>query len=277
MLAAPIAPSSYHCEVKRDLPEAAMTTPPSWKTKNRSLFTVWSNGEDKQECTGTKSATVDKRIDKAYKGNEKDKPEAVSVRESRHGDNTSQLKEADRYIYESYKLVWDDDPLEYLKAIELLLKAMKIQRYCLGKHHPDVGWTANFIGTAHWRLSQSNVKNKDSDQKRQIDHCKSALQYFMEARRIFCKAGSPTDLKHPPVSVGQPHRVVAIDRRIQCILSAQMGWDLKKSTKFTCTLQQRIDCEVEGDWWKAKGDLARADTHYRKARQLTNTIEKHIG
>ena len=252
--------------------DKAMATP-SWKRKK---FTVASNGDDQETKTGEKLAIEDKKAKSKHpRPPIENRKEIGSPRTERaHGtmqsDKASQLREVDRCIQECYEMVWSDDPSQYHRAIKLLQSTMNTQKDCLGKHHSDIGWTSNFIGTAYWRLSLINHEQNS-------EYCKSALQYVMEARRIFCKAQDPASSQHPPTPMDQPQETLLIDRRIRCILMAQMGWSSKQALKFTATLQQRINYEVQGDWWKAKGDLDRADSHYQKARQLSSALCKHIG
>lgn len=168
------------------------------------------------------------------------------------------LKQAEKCIADSYRLVWGKDIPECQEALSLLQQAVKTQISCLGKHHPDVGFTVNFIGTTHWRMSQV-VDPSCTEQ-----HCKSAVKYFLEARRIFGK------------SANCKVSIAAVDKRMECILNTQLHWTPPQVSQFMVSLRQMMEHEQQGDDAKAKSDLGTANNEYRKARQLGNILKRQI-
>jgi hypothetical protein len=169
------------------------------------------------------------------------------------------IEQANNMISESFDLVWERDPPDCQAALRRLQQCMKIQRSCLDKHHPDIGWTVNCMGTTHWRLSQLDSANWQQ-------HCKSALKYFLEARRIFVKSS-------PGQNCGP---IRGIDVRMQCILSSQMKWTSPQVSQFMGSLKQMMEHEQQGDQAKAKNDMGVANAEYRKARQLGNILKRQI-
>lgn len=186
------------------------------------------------------------------------KPEHQQSSPKQDNGCTEKLKHAEKCIADSYRLVWGKDMPECQEALSLLQQAVKTQISCLGKHHPDVGFTVNFIGTTHWRMSQV------VDPSRMEQHCKSAVKYFLEARRIFgkspnCKAS-----------------IADVDKRMECILNAQLHWTPPQVSQFMAFLRQMMEHEQQGDNAKAKSDLGTANNEYRKARQLGNILKRQI-
>lgn len=148
-------------------------------------------------------------------------------------DDEVDLDIAKQLINRSYDLMWKQE--NFVEAVELLERALHIQRNCLGKHHNDVGWTCNFIGTGYWRMRAA----------------KPALRYFFEARRIFAKHGNP--------------RVKGVDNRILCILSAQMGISRDDLKKYQTALERMIEHQHEGDRLKIEGSFGKANDEDRKS------------
>ncbi|KAG7366007.1 hypothetical protein IV203_028677 [Nitzschia inconspicua] len=269
-----------------------------WKTKNNFLMSVFSPTSEANKGSAENPSHADLKLDqellfsKSHKKNrnttettEKQDPHPdeidqrttlhppptanissmpessrmVQKSSSKHNAETTafKLKEANKYISESYTLVWGKDVPECQQALALLQQAMKIQHHCLGKHHVDIGWTVNFIGTTHWRMSHVDPPHMER-------HCKSAIKYFLEARRIFGK------------SSGNAKSVLAIDKRMACILSAQLQWMPPQVSQFLSSLRQMMEHERQSDQAKAKGDLATANAECRKARQMGNVLKRQI-
>jgi Tetratricopeptide repeat len=156
-------------------------------------------------------------------------------------EEVDRLKLAREYIERSYDLVWNQHDSE--RAIRLLQGALEIQRECLGKHHTDVGWTCNFIGTGYWRMGAA----------------KPALRYYFEARRIFCKSGRG--------------KVKGIDNRIECVLRTLMGFGPDDVERYQGALRRMIVHELQGDRLQKDGFHAEASEEYEKARESSAILK----
>jgi tetratricopeptide (TPR) repeat protein len=154
-------------------------------------------------------------------------------------DQQEQLRLATEFIDAGYNLVWKLK--KYDEAIEILKQALQIQLGCLGKHHKDVGYTCNFIGTAHWLKEE----------------LRPAMKYFLEARRIFCKSGRG--------------KVKGIDQRIHCILE-QLGLKQAEISYYQGAIQRTIEHELQGDRLKQKGFIDQAKLEYLKARRMSASL-----
>jgi hypothetical protein len=77
------------------------------------------------------------------------------------------LKYADGHLGQAYDLVWNCQPAQYDEAVELLQQALEIQQAYLGKHHPQVGYTLNFIGSTLWMQGSSSHKKEQQQQQQQ--------------------------------------------------------------------------------------------------------------
>ena len=137
--------------------------------------------------------------------------------------NNQKLKLADEYINTGYNLVWNEG--SYDKAIDALQKALDIQHECHGKHHKDVGHTCSFIGTAFLHKGEHG----------------QALRYFLESRRIFCKAGQG--------------RVKSVDRNIHYVLE-KMGLCPKDIAWYQDSVRRVVEHELQADQG-AQGHLRR--------------------
>jgi tetratricopeptide (TPR) repeat protein len=154
-------------------------------------------------------------------------------------DQKEQLRIATEFIDAAYNLVWKLK--KYDEAIEILKQALQIQLGCLGKHHKDVGYTCNFIGTAHWLKEE----------------LRPAMKYFLEARRIFCKSGRG--------------KVKGIDQRINCIFK-QLGLEQAEISYYQGAIQRTIQHELQGDRLKRNGFIDQAKLEYLKARRMSVSL-----
>jgi tetratricopeptide (TPR) repeat protein len=162
-----------------------------------------------------------------------------------------QLKLANEYSEAGYNFVWKEQ--EYEEAIRVLQQALQLQQKWLGKHHNDVGYTCNFIGTAHW-LNNNNNNNNGNDQH----HLRPAMKYFLEARRIFSKAGRGKVVK-------------GIDQRIRCVLE-DMALKQEEISQFQGAIQRTIEHELQGDRLKRSGQVDQAKLEYQKARWMSASL-----
>ena len=159
-------------------------------------------------------------------------------------EEDQQLQIAKDHIEAGYKLVWEEeDPTQ---AIGVLNAALEIQQTILGKHHLQVGYTCNYIGTAYW------VQNESLG---------DALKYFLEARRIYCKSGQG--------------RVKGVDQRIQSILK-QMGLASIEIEECQTAILRAIDHELQADYFKGKGLHDQAKKETIKAKRYSATLKNLV-
>jgi tetratricopeptide (TPR) repeat protein len=267
------------------------TVPKNEKTFNKGVH----DGDDHEHNTHpslntTRSSFLDTKMLGLPSKNDVTTDRPLSVPDQTL-QSKEKLKEINKIISESYQLVWGNsnnnnkDLPDYQMALSLLHQAMEMQQQCLGKNHTDVGWTVNFIGTTYWRMSQVILPAwSQQQQQQQQQYCKTALKYFLEARRIFCKSTPPTIATPTSPSSSSPvattttvsGQIKSIDRRIECILTAQIKWTSQQVSQFLSSLQQMMDHELLGDQYKARGDTQRATNQYRKARQHGDILKKYI-
>jgi len=154
------------------------------------------------------------------------------------------IKVADESIEAAFDLVWGQK--KYNEAIKVLFRALYLQRDCLGKHHKDVGYTCNFIAATFWRHGALSY----------------ALQYFLEARRIFCKA-----CRGP---------VEKVDERIECIF-CQLGLGEKEVEYYKTKIQKTMQHQLQGDRLKTMGFDSQAKLEYQKAKRMLASMRGLIG
>lgn len=157
--------------------------------------------------------------------------------------NNQKLKLADEYINTGYNLVWNEG--SYDKAIDALQKALDIQHECHGKHHKDVGHTCSFIGTAFLHKGEHG----------------QALRYFLESRRIFCKAGQG--------------RVKSVDRNIHYVLE-KMGLCPKDIAWYQDSVRRVVEHELQADRLKRNGLVSEARLEHKKARREASILQSLI-
>lgn len=150
---------------------------------------------------------------------------------------------ATNLLSRGYDLCWNVQ--DYDQALEVLQKAMHIQRCVYGKHHVEIGYTCNFIGTTFWLKHELGP----------------ALRYFLESRRIFCKSG------------GRGKKVKkSVDERIDCILT-QLGLDDEQIMHYQGTICRSMEHELLGDRLKQRGYKDQAKIQYRSARRLSTSLK----
>jgi hypothetical protein len=71
-------------------------------------------------------------------------------------------------------------------------------------------------------------------------------------------------------------QIKSIDRRIKCILIAQMKWTSHQVSQFVSSMQQMMDHEMRGDQYKAISETHNATAEYRKARQHGDILKRYI-
>lgn len=156
----------------------------------------------------------------------------------------------------AYDLVWEQK--NYAKALSVLLNALEIQRSVLGKHHKDVGYTCNFIATTYW------LQNVDLN---------SAMRYFLEARRIFCKLmNQQSSINSEDFQTTGP-LIQGIDDRIHCILvKFQLPTsDIRRAKQ---AINRCITHEMHGDRFKAQGLIQASKEEYRRARKVAKVFRQ---
>jgi hypothetical protein len=243
---------------------------PAADTLNHDIFKV--------ECRPDHHGIDDRRSSSTIMSRSSEQPSSSSPSIAR-GSNTSQqtLQDANRLVRSSYDLVWNGRPLD---AIPMLEAARKLQVEFLGKHHIDVGWTCNYIGTAYWQSGEQHQKcscdnnnEKYAKEGRAVlspSYFLSALKYYLEARRIFCKSTMDTS-SH---CRRQQNNIKSLDRRIECILTVRLGWSDVDVKHYLSTLEKAIEHEREGDRQKVLGNATKANEELRKARQLLAFLMK---
>jgi tetratricopeptide (TPR) repeat protein len=166
---------------------------------------------------------------------------------------------ADAHLGRAYDLVWKFQ--EYDEAVCLLLQALEIQEAYLGKHHKQVGYTHNFLGSALW---MQGLKEEETQPKGKLYR---ALTHFGQARFIFCKC------YRSPQSKGKSSKVIrAIDERITCVLR-KLRYPKHAVDDYHDTLTAVMEHELVGDRCYEKGELIRAKVEYRKATRLSIALQ----
>jgi tetratricopeptide (TPR) repeat protein len=155
----------------------------------------------------------------------------------------------------AYDLVWHQG--DYDQALLILQKALNIQRAYLGKHHKDVGYTCNFIGTTYW------LQGKD------LNKC---MRYFLEARRIFCKLINNDSTESDTICTTSP-LISNIDDRIHFIL---LRFELPPEDirRAKLAIERTIEHELRGDRLKLQGLLHEAKEEYKRARKVAGVLRQ---
>ena len=150
------------------------------------------------------------------------------------------LKTADGHLSQAYDLVWKLQA-QHDEAVELLQQAFETQQAHLGKDHPQVGHALNFVASALW---MQGSRRHTEQQQRKVHQ---ALTHFGQARFIFCKCGSSTQVKNSKFRFSKSSKQVrAIDERIACVL-IKLGLPKPAVDDYHVTLTAAMEHELMGD------------------------------
>jgi hypothetical protein len=224
---------------------------PALETFNSSSFVTDSESPPQQESASRKSSTSTQSTIGTSLLSE------LAPKTATPGIASDQLERiANECTVAAYQLVWERR--DYSTALVVLQQALGFQRLFLGKHHKDVGYTCNFIATTYWL---------------QDDDLNSAMRYFLEARRIFCKLLNKSSDDSKDFQTTGP-LLRGIDDRIHCLL---IKFRLPESDILRAkqAIDRMIVHELQADLLKEQGWGEAAKKEYRHSRKVAGVL-RHL-